>query len=240
MKIKKLRVEKLRNEEHFQFQTEFNELVTRFTAQTLGVETPYAAYQTHYGNEAEALDVIQKSAITSEMVDADHDRDNLFSGLNDTVEGACNHYDPIKKEAGLRLKIVFDHFGNISKKSYDEETAATNALINDLGTKYTDDVATLGLEDWITALDASNQKFVALSAERYSDDADKTPLKMKEVRIEVDAAYRSITNLIDALILVNGLETYSPFVEELNRRVEKYNNNLAQRQGRNAKNDTPE
>jgi len=74
--------------------------------------------------------------------------------------------------------------------------------------------------------------------ERYSDDAGKTQLKMKDVRKEIDEAYATITDRIDALGIVNGTETYVPFVKELNKRVEKFNNTLAIRKGRNAKDDS--
>ena len=76
--------------------------------------------------------------------------------------------------------------------------------------------------------------------ERYSNDAGKTQLKMKEVRKEIDEGYTTITGRVDALGIVNGTETYAPFVKELNKRVEKFNNTLAQRKGRNAKDDSPE
>ena len=62
---------------------------------------------------------------------------------------------------------------------------------------------------------------------------------MKEVRRDVDKAYRAITTRIEALVVVNGPEAYTPFINELNIRIEKYNNILAQRQGRNEKPDEP-
>lgn len=239
MKIMNVKSEKLRNEEHFQFQSEFKELVERFTPVTLGIETAFAAYLPLYANEAEALDVIRKSAVTDEIANADHLRDTTFRGMCDTVKGATNHFTPTKREAAERIQIAIDHFGNINTKPYDEQTASIKTLLADLNTAYSEDVTTLRLEEWITELQANNDAFEALMNERYSDDAGKTQLKMKEVRKEVDAAYHTITTRIDALAVVNGPETYTPFVNELNTRIEKYNNMLAQRKGRNAKSDEP-
>lgn len=240
MKIMNAKSEKLRNEEHFQFQTEFKDLVDLFTPATLDIEAAYAAYQPLYGNEAEALNVIRKSAVTSDIALADHQRDTTYRGLCDTVKGACKHFLPAKQEAAGRVQVVIDHFGNINTKPYDEQTAAINTFINSINTECAADVATLGLEEWIAELQANNNSFEALMDERYSNEAGKTQLKMKEVRKEVDMAYNTITDRIDALGIVNGTETYAPFVKELNKRVEKFNNTLAQREGRNAKNDTPE
>lgn len=238
MQIEKLKAEKLRNEEHFQFQTEFNDLVIRFTPETLGIEFAYAAYEPLYLNENTALDVIRKSDLTPEISTADHTRDTTNRGFCDIIKGAQNHFLPAKCEAANRIQIVIDHYGNINTKTYDEQTAAINSLVEDLNKDYSDDMATLGVGDWITKLQANNNKFEALMDERYSADAGKTQLKMKDVRFEVDTAYRNIIERVDALVVVNGQEIYAPFVKELNERVGKYNNTLAQRKGRNGKKDS--
>lgn len=240
MKILNLKSEKLRNEEHYQFQTEFKALVERFTPTMLGIEAAFAAYLPLYANETEALNIITKSAVTEEIAHADHLRDSTYRGMCDTVKGAGNHFSDKKREAATRIQIVIDHFGNINTKTYDEQTAAIKSLIADLNGQYADDVATLRLDEWLTELQANNNAFEALMDERYTDDAGKTQLRMKEVRKEVDSAYKTITNRIDALVVVNGPATYMPFVNELNIRIEKYNNTLAQRKGRNAKPDEPQ
>jgi hypothetical protein len=135
---------------------------------------------------------------------------------------------------------VFDHYGNVTKKNYDEETAAINSLITDLNSTYSTDVATLGIAGWLTELKANNDAFDALMKSRYTEEATKTQLRMKQVRKEVDKAYDTIVNRINALIIVNGLRPYAAFVNELNERVDKYNLIIAQREGRNAKGDKPE
>ncbi|MCG6191387.1 DUF6261 family protein [Maribellus maritimus] len=88
---------------------------------------------------------------------------------------------------------------------------------------------------WVTELKNANNNFETLVKERYSEEAGKTHLSMKEVREQIDAAYHTITERIGALIIVNGEETYSGFVKDLNRRVEKYYRVLSQREGRNSK-----
>jgi len=240
MEIKNVKSHELRNEEHYQFQTEFNDLVIRFTPATLGIEAAYTAYLPLYGNEAEALDVIRKSNFTIKITGADHTRDVTFRGLCDTIDGATHHFRAKVCSAAERLQIVIDHFGNINTKPYDEQTAAINALANDMQTEYAADVATVGIADWVTELKDNNTAFETLMDERYTQESGKTQLKMKEVRINVDEAYITITKRIDALGIVNGTEIYIPFVKELNKRVEKFNNMLAIRKGRNDKDDNEE
>ncbi|MFV0592984.1 MAG: DUF6261 family protein, partial [Draconibacterium sp.] len=176
---------------------------------------------------------------TGPIADADTQRDLLFSGLKNTVKGAEKHFNPEVAEAARRITVLLDSFGNISVKGYNEETAALKSLVSDLENQHAADVATLGIADWVSELKNRNAAFATLLDERYSEEADKNPLKMKEARKQVDVAYRDLTNLLDALVLVNGPEAYEGFIKELNKRVEKYNNTVEQRKGRNKK-DEPE
>ncbi len=237
MKIQKIHLINLRNEEHYQFQTDFKGLVDYYTAAALGIEVAYAVYLALYADESTALDMIRKSAITGKITEADLLRDITFRGLSDAVKAAGNHFNSSVKEAAARLQVALGHYGNLTLKPYDEETAAIAALITDLRTTYAPDAAITGITDWINELQANNTAFNTLKKERYTEKAGKTQLRMKEVRTEIDVAYRTIAERINALIIVNGEATYTEFVNELNQRIEQYNLVLAQRKGRNAKED---
>ncbi len=235
MQILKASLGNYRNEEHFQFQTEFKGLVEKYTPGTLNIEAAWAVYLPCYNKEEGVLDLLRKSSLTVKISDADHYRDKLNSGLSDTVKGALNHFNPAIKDAARRVQILLDRYGKINRKSYDEETAAINSLINDLNTDYSADVATLGIGEWIAELQSANNAFVALMQERYSEETEKPEYNMKIARTDTDAAYSTITERIDALMIVNGEGIYAGFVKDLNQRIEKFNKILAQREGRNAK-----
>ncbi|MCK3685839.1 DUF6261 family protein [Maribellus sp. YY47] len=239
MEIQKIDLSRLRNEEHYSFHNETNDLVLRFTAEALGIQRFYPAYEAAFAAEGEVLDLLQKSLLTGPIADADTQRDLLFSGLKDTVKGAEKHFNPAVAEAARRTSVLLDSFGDISNKGYNEETAALKSLVSDLENQHAADVATLDIADWVSELKARNTAFEALLDERYTEEATKNPLKMKDARKQLDATYDDITRLIDALALVNGPETYEGFIKELNKRVEKYNTIVEQRKGRNKK-DEPE
>lgn len=234
MKIKKIDLNRLRNEEHFQFHTDFNALTESNTPSALGIEAGFAAYQPLYNDESEALDLIRRSAVTADISAADALRDRTFRGLRDTVKSATSHFLVEKQQAALHILVVLDHYGDLARKSYDEETAAIGSLIGDLA-ELAADVTLLGLTDWVAELQANNQAFDTLKKTRYTEAAGKTQLRMKQVRRQVDDAYNSITERIDALVIVNGAEAYTTYINELNERIESYSKVLAQRIGRNAK-----
>jgi hypothetical protein len=63
------------------------------------------------------------------------------------------------------------------------------------------------LSDWLTELDAENQKFKELMAQRYTEVSQRPTTRMKAARAETDKAFRAIFRHIEALALVNGPPT---------------------------------
>ena len=237
MNILNAKLPRFTNEEHFQFQTEFKGLVDKYTPETLNIDAAWTVYVPAYNKEDGTLNVIRKNPLTSDSSGADDWRDALGTGLFYTVKGAMYHYSAAKREAAKRVLVVIENYGNINRKSYDEQTAAINSMVKDLQTGYADDIATLGLEKWVTELASANKAFEELMQKRYEAEAEKPQYTMKTAREEVDEAYRTITERIGALIIVNGEEAYAGFVNELNERIERYNNAVSRRYGRNEKED---
>lgn len=235
MKISDFALSRLRNEEHFQFFTSFRDLVLVFTAQALKIEALFTLFQMAYANELTSLDVIRKNAISDDLVDADDERDSVFRGMCDAVKSALNHFSSDIRIAAKRLQAVLDTYGNLAIKPYDAETGGLNSLINDFTTTYAIDVATVGLTEWVTELLAKNKAFDDLKNNRYSDEAAKTILRMKQERVKTDAIYRQITERINALVVVEGDAAYAGFVNELNKRIEGYENTISIRRAKGKK-----
>ncbi|MDR2127408.1 MAG: DUF6261 family protein [Prevotellaceae bacterium] len=235
MKIEKLRTENLHNEEWFMFYTEFKTLVENCETATLNIDSLFATFLTLYANADAALEVIRKSAITEQIAEADNERDIVFRGLAEAVKSALYHFNVAKRQAAKRLQVVLDHYGNIARKSYDEETAAIINFLQELNGEYAADISLLGLNEWVTQIDGSNRAFDALQQARYAEGAAKTDIRMVDVRKETDRIYRSMIDRINASILLNGETQYAPFVKDLNIRVEHYGNIISQRKGRTDK-----
>ena len=232
MKIKRVDFSKLRNNEHFQCQTEFKALVEAFNPATLNIEPYFSGmYIPSYNEEDVALVKIVKNSFTDERSDADRGRDLTFRGLVDTVNGALYHFDPVVQVAARRLKIVFGTYGNVSKLPLNEETSAIYNLVQDLSEKYSTEVGQLNIMGWVSKLKADNEAYEALVMDGYEEEAAKTELKAKETRTEVDKVVRQIIERIEALIVIEGDLVYTDFIRRLNIMFERYANTLAQRQG---------
>jgi len=235
MKIEKMSNGYLKNEVHFQFHTEVKHLIEKFTPSALGIDKLYPTYLEYFEMEETAIEPIQKSAHTADLASYDHERSFTYKGLSAAVKAYTFHFEDHMKDAAERLSIVFKHYGNLSAKSYDEKTASIRNLINDLKTDYAEDINTTGLATWVDMLEEQNNEFDAVMRERYTDEANKSTLKMREVRNGIDTLYSSITEKINALVIINGPDSYAEFIKELNQRIERFQKILAQRKGWNKK-----
>ena len=231
MEIASLYLHRQRNAAHYQFQTDFNSLVIKYSPQALGIIEDYTAYLSLLQDEAVALVAITKSATTEELEAADKNRDFTFRGTADKVTNSLNHFDPQVREAAKRVKVIFDTYGNLVPKPDDEESGLISSLIEDLRTKVPADIATIQLVDWIAELERLNNAFITLEATRNSEEAKKSELRMKKVRVVVDVAYNKIVKRINALIIVNGEAPYAEFVKELNVRIGRAQDSIALSRG---------
>jgi len=234
MEIASLYLHSQRNAAHYQFQTDFNGLITKYSPQVLGIFEDYVAYQPLLQDEGVALVAITKSATTEEIDEADKNRDFTFRGTADKVTNSLNHFDPLVREAARQVKVIFDAYGNLVPKPDDEESGLISSLIADLRTKASMEIVIVALVDWIAELERLNNIFIALEATRNSEEAKKSVLRMKKVRVVVDAAYNKIVKRINALIIVNGEVPYAEFVKELNARIGRAQDAIDQSKARKA------
>lgn len=235
MKILTFALSRLHNDEHFQFQMSFKNLVLTFSLLAMKLGGLFSNFQLLLDNEAIALDKVLKSTLTKQMEIADNLRDETFRGFSDAVKSAHNHFRIEVRQAAERLQVLLDRYGNLAAKSDEGETGSLIALINDLNTTYAADVAIVGLNEWVTELNANNLAFDNLKNNRYTEQTKRTQLVMKQERAKVDAVYNQMVDLINAYILVEGETPYADFVNELNQRIVSHSNTLAIRQGVGAK-----
>jgi hypothetical protein len=231
--IVKVEYPRLRNETYVELHDTVGRVFILFPPSQLGVVPQYAAYQICCAGVVAALDVITKSGYTQPIDEQEHVRDRVFRGFDDAVKSALNHFDPAKREAARRIKIVLDHYGNIAAKAIDQETAAIDDLVRELQSgDYPVLVTTVGLGDWVAQLEIENQRFKDLMMARYDEAAKRPETHMRPARAATDKAFRELTRQLEALALVNGMQAYEACFRELNAVLNRYKHLLAQQAGR--------
>jgi len=213
----------MRNDAHFQFHTEFRDLVVQHNPETLKISAQFESYQPLYGRVDEALKKIVKSEFTAKIHEADKARDEIYLGIVETNTAALRHFDPDVRQAASRLKILFDTYGNVANKPLNEETSAIYNILQELKGKYTADVESVGLTLWVTELETRNGTFEGLVKERFDETAARTTdIVMKQARAQLDDVYKTIVERINALAVVEGVSTYEAFIKTLNAVITKY------------------
>ena len=235
MNIETISLDRLKNHDHFQLNTEFRLLVTMHGAKKMKIEAEFKAYETLYALEDLAIKSPAKSVLTPEIREADQIRDQTYTGIYETVKTSLKHFKQANRDAGKRLKVVFDAYGSIRRMSLTQQTSAMYNLLQDLKGKYAGDVALLGLTEWVRELDTRNQEFSALMRERYDESSAKPDVTMREVRPQVDEAYKKIVNVINARVLLEGAGNYEDFIRSLNAIITKYKIALKTSAGRRKK-----
>ena len=232
MKIETFYRKNLRNDEHFQFHTEFRDLVTKEGAQNLKIDTLFAAYLPLYNKEDEGIKRVSKSIFTAKIHEADKARDDICTGMMEINEASTKHYSQAISEAAKKLKILFDTYGNISQKPLNEQTSAVYNILQELKGDYAEAAGIVGISGWATELEARNNAFDVLVKERYDEAAAKTDVVVKSARVELDTAYDAIVERVNAYAVIEGGELYERFVKTFNSVISKYNAIVNARHGR--------
>jgi len=241
MKIERLDLHSQRNAGHSQFLTDFRDTVLKYNPSVLLIDELFARFESLYTDEGVALVAITKSATTVQIEIADKDRDSTFRGLADKVQNGLNHFNPAVRDTAKRVLVIFDSYGNLVRKPQDEESGLIKSLIADLRTKISpNDLMLLEIIDWVAELERRNNSFIKLQDSRNSEEAKRTELRMKQVRSDIDPVYKQLVERINALILVNGEAPYADFVKEVNARINRAHDAIAQSRANRKKTDETE
>ena len=235
--ISRLNYNDLRNEAHVEFHETTDIVIIKHNPSVLGIQVQYQIYKSLLTAEISILDVIRKSEYTKEIEDQNQIRGRIFRGLSDAVKSGLHHFNEDKRKASQKVDIVLGHYGNITTKTFDEETAAIDDLLRELSESCPSEIILLGLGEWLEQLGQENRRFKELMAERYAEAAQRPTIRMKDARAAVDKAFRELLNRIEAYVVINGITEYEAFIHEMNAITERYKALLARSAGRRRKGD---
>lgn len=229
MKIKRIRLAALRNEEWFQLMTELKNLIELYGAGNLNILALFEAFLIQYEQADKALDLIVKSLDTDKMEAADMKRDHTYRGLVDAIKSARHHFDPAKQKAAEELDVVLKHFGNLAAKPGNEETAGIYNLTQMMTAEYSSQTALLVLGDWVTELKSNNDAYEALVKDRNDETTSRTTFRMRTVRKDADEIYRQTVDRLEAQMTLGNQPAIESFVTKWNGYLKRYADTIAMR-----------
>ena len=263
MKVIRIPLKSLHNEEWHELNVIFKTEVLRYGPEALGVQRVWGLYLLHYATADKLLQITHKSTLTDDLVKADKKRDEVFEGFYAVVKGSQKQPDENKLKAARRLFVVLKEYRkSILHSTYSAESGALRNLLQDLTGPYAADVALLGVADWRAALDQADQAFLTLYGERHDESLAKPKEDFVLIRGEMESLYVAMINILDAILQGDGLggdtvvdpeslkdgiyESDTPshlrgnvvynFVLDWNETLKKYHNMIQQRAGRRSKN----
>jgi hypothetical protein len=223
----------MRHETHAQFNESVNSLIVKTGVDKLELAELYPLYRQAFDSELLALDVIVKSEHTAVIAEKDRERSAIFRGFSDTVKGLRNHFDNAVRADANTVWNIFLHYGNVTKKTLDAETAAINDIIREFRrTENAAAIKRLNLELWVNKLEEVNGGFHEEMMKRYSETVGKTTFRMRTARTETDRYYRAIKAHLENMVLTGKMNAGDDFFMQLNNIITRFKNILAQELGR--------
>lgn len=168
------------------------------------------------------MKISQKSLLTDDIATADAERDGLYSGYKKAVNGFKNL--PVENMA-TAAKVLTQHIKDYAidpKMQLDKETGLLINFVDDLEKKYSNEVQTLSLGAFVTALKAANEKVRTLTATRTDERMAKAVGALKASRKASDEAYRQLVKFVNANALIEGDSKYLAFIDYVNTEIVHY------------------
>ncbi|MDR0544639.1 MAG: DUF6261 family protein [Odoribacteraceae bacterium] len=242
--LKNMPVYQMRNETIVRAAQDVYDLIKKLDADALDLMTLFTALGQLLAKVSGSLDQPDKSAITANLKRQDRARDNAVRSLLMTIRGLLTHPDPVKRDAAERLMVLVGGYGNFTRKSYADESAAISDLATELsGSIYAPLVILLGIGDWVTVLKEANETFIELLHKRDAERAARAH-PMLIARVPLQENILGIAERVEAVIVLYGMDFVpglEPFVQEYNVIVRRYKHVLAlergHRKGRRAPDD---
>ena len=219
-------VNRFRNGEYLQYMKDVLKLVNQQDVALLELTDQR---DTLTGLTTQIDEVFQQSlgsAITQEIIALDERRDRAFVGIKAVLNGFTYHNNASKQDHAKNAIHSIDVYGkDITRKSYQEETAIISSCINDFETKpeLIAAVNDLNLTDWLAELKSANETFGTKYIERVGETAANPLTSISELRTATTFAYKTLMSHIQAHDVLGDNATYASLIEEVEVLTKQYN-----------------
>ncbi|MDR1645604.1 MAG: DUF6261 family protein [Tannerellaceae bacterium] len=249
MKVIRLRLKNLQNEEWFNLCTELKSTVESFGEENLGFQALYQRFLPLYATADTLLEILRKSIYTQKIENLDRMRQDLFRALYGMTKIMKKQPEPTRKVAAHHLyNLLRSYYKNVIDTSYAKKSSTLYNLMQDLHGDYAADISLLNLSEWVTPLEKAEQDFLELYRKRRQENINKPKENLLEIRRQAELIYTAMMNHLDGQLLADGLggnrivnfnssdaSIICKFVIRWNEVAKRYRNMLAHRAGIQAK-----
>jgi len=230
-KIESIALTRLRNNEHFQFMTDADQLITTSQPAELGIENQYPAFKTAFTAEDVTMRAEFGSLKSKSIEELDNQRDQTWQAILLRTKAAQLSPFTIEVESAEVIMRIIDRYGDVRALSYNEESAGISNLVTDLllpaNAEHLNNVA---IQNWVPILKGMNEEFQGVFNERNSELSDRTSGDVKAVRTQIDPIYEKLVERINASVVMEIASSATiSFISQLNEKIKYYKITLAAR-----------
>lgn len=196
------------------------------------LKTKVEAFKTAHEKFDAALKDDTKLPSSAAVTQADEARDFAWRGLSNYVKVLLMHPTAEVVALATSTKDILDKYGNPIDLSQTEESGVIHNALQELEAISEENQEKMNIELWIGRLRTENDKFVELVKQKAAEEAALNVGIIKQSRKEADNAYRSLVNMINMLVEVEGDENYKDFIAVVNKHIEKQQKTLKNRESR--------
>ena len=196
------------------------------------LKTKVEAFKTAHEKFDAALKDDTKLPSSAAVTQADEARDFAWRGLSNYVKVLLMHPTAEVVALATSTKDILDKYGNPIDLSQTEESGVIHNALQELEAISEENQEKMNIELWIGRLRTENDKFVGLVKQKAAEEAALNVGIIKQSRKEADNAYRSLVNMINMLVEVEGDENYKDFIAVVNKHIEKQQKTLKNRESR--------
>jgi hypothetical protein len=224
IKIEPVDLRSFDNNEHFQFMTGFDKLISTHKAAILGAEVTYGIFKNTLTAEDLAIRIEQGSSAAQTLDRLDRQRDKTLKAIHMRLSATL--LSPFKEEVDSAqfIQHILYLYGDVCTLTYSEQSAAIENITTDLELPV---IAVhtnrIGISDWVLELKKQNRQFSEAFDAINSEFARRESNDVKAVRTLIDPVHYQLVERINASII---LEFAPPEVmdlaQKLNEKIKYY------------------
>lgn len=196
------------------------------------LKTKVETFKTAHENFDAALKGDSQAPSSAAVSQADEARDYAWRGLSSYVKALLMHPRSEVVALASKTKDILDKYGNPTSLTQTEESGVIHNTLQELEAMPEEERTEMGIDEWNERLRTENDKFVQLVKQKAAEEAALNVGIIKQSRKEADNAYRSLVNMINMLVEVEGDENYKDFIAVVNKHIEKQQKTLKNRESR--------
>lgn len=225
--INKINMSALSNSAHDAFVTEVNNRAK--ANEKVAAQSNYTVFANKVAKEDELLKISQRNDLTEPIREADKERDKYYLGYKNAVKSFLSMPAGDKLTAAEKLQQHIDDYKIVQREQLDKQTSDMGNMVTDLETKFSAQIATLGLAAFVENMKTANDQVRTLLQQRDDQGPAIEVGALKAARAETDKAYNNLVIRINALWVTDYDDLYDKFISETNRQIARFKEQMKSR-----------